>query len=122
MRQRLQLAAACLHRPEVMILDEPTSGVDPAARDMFWRLLGELSRRDGLLVGTAPNPVLVQAVVRVIPGNETAKRGDPLGEVVPHEMEIVGHGKVRIARQESVFARCEGESGIDCERGCWESP
>jgi ribosome-dependent ATPase len=50
MRQRLQLAAACLHRPEIMILDEPTSGVDPAARDMFWRLLRELSRRDGVTI------------------------------------------------------------------------
>ena len=45
-RQRLQLAAACLHRPEVLILDEPTSGVDPAARDMFWQYLLTLSRRD----------------------------------------------------------------------------
>jgi ribosome-dependent ATPase len=50
MRQRLQLAAACLHRPEVLILDEPTSGVDPAARNMFWRLLHELSRRDGVTI------------------------------------------------------------------------
>ena len=49
-RQRLQLAAACLHRPEVLILDEPTSGVDPAARDMFWTLLGELSRREGVTI------------------------------------------------------------------------
>ena len=49
-RQRLQLAAACLHRPEVLILDEPTSGVDPAARDRFWRLLGDLSRRDGVTI------------------------------------------------------------------------
>lgn len=49
-RQRLQLAAACLHRPEVLILDEPTSGVDPAARDMFWRMLGDLSRRDGVTI------------------------------------------------------------------------
>jgi ribosome-dependent ATPase len=46
----LQLAVACLHRPEVLILDEPTSGVDPAARDMFWRLLAELSRRDGATI------------------------------------------------------------------------
>jgi ribosome-dependent ATPase len=37
MRQRLQLAAACLPQPEILILDEPTSGVDPAARDRFWR-------------------------------------------------------------------------------------
>ena len=43
-RQRLQLAAACLHAPEVLILDEPTSGVDPAARDMFWRHLIRLAR------------------------------------------------------------------------------
>jgi ribosome-dependent ATPase len=49
-RQRLQLAAACLHRPEILILDEPTSGVDPAARDMFWRLLANLSRRDGVTI------------------------------------------------------------------------
>jgi ribosome-dependent ATPase len=49
-RQRLQLAATCLHRPEVLILDEPTSGVDPAARDAFWRHLGELSRRDGVTI------------------------------------------------------------------------
>lgn len=50
MRQRLQLAAACLHQPEVLILDEPTSGVDPAARDRFWRLLVEMSRREGVTV------------------------------------------------------------------------
>jgi ribosome-dependent ATPase len=50
MRQRLQLAAACLHQPEALILDEPTSGVDPAARDRFWRLLVEMSRRDGVTI------------------------------------------------------------------------
>ncbi len=49
-RQRLQLAAACLHQPEVLILDEPTSGVDPAARNRFWRLLVEMSRRDGVTI------------------------------------------------------------------------
>lgn len=50
MRQRLQLAAACLHKPEVLILDEPTSGVDPAARDMFWRHLLKLSRQDKITI------------------------------------------------------------------------
>lgn len=49
-RQRLQLAAAVLHEPEVLILDEPTSGVDPAARDLFWRYLIDLSRNKGVTI------------------------------------------------------------------------
>ncbi|MDO8695975.1 MAG: ribosome-associated ATPase/putative transporter RbbA [Pseudomonas sp.] len=49
-RQRLSLAVAVLHQPEVLILDEPTSGVDPAARDDFWRLLIELSREQGVTI------------------------------------------------------------------------
>lgn len=49
-RQRLSLAVAMVHKPELLILDEPTSGVDPVARDAFWRLLIELSRRDGVTV------------------------------------------------------------------------
>lgn len=49
-RQRLQLAAACLHKPEVLILDEPTSGVDPAARDSFWEYLIRLSREEKITI------------------------------------------------------------------------
>ncbi|PLX74344.1 MAG: multidrug ABC transporter ATP-binding protein [Azoarcus sp.] len=49
-RQRLQLAVAVLHRPEVLILDEPTSGVDPVARDRFWQLIIDLSRKDGVTI------------------------------------------------------------------------
>lgn len=50
MRQRLQLAVAVQHRPEVLILDEPTSGVDPVARDEFWEYLIDLSRNEGVTI------------------------------------------------------------------------
>jgi ribosome-dependent ATPase len=49
-RQRLSLAVAVLHEPEVLILDEPTSGVDPVARDGFWELLIRLSRENGVTI------------------------------------------------------------------------
>jgi ribosome-dependent ATPase len=49
-KQRLQLAVAVLHEPDILILDEPTSGVDPIARDAFWRTLIDLSRNDGVTI------------------------------------------------------------------------
>ncbi len=49
-RQRMSLAAAVVHRPQILILDEPTSGVDPVARDGFWELIIELSRHDKVTI------------------------------------------------------------------------
>ncbi|WP_245472260.1 ribosome-associated ATPase/putative transporter RbbA [Rhizobium jaguaris] len=49
-RQRLSLAVAMIHAPKILILDEPTSGVDPIARDGFWQILSDLSRNDDVTI------------------------------------------------------------------------
>jgi ribosome-dependent ATPase len=49
-RQRLSLAVAMIHSPDILILDEPTSGVDPVARDGFWQILSDLSRNDNVTI------------------------------------------------------------------------
>lgn len=49
-RQRLSLAVAMIHAPEILILDEPTSGVDPIARDAFWQMMIDLARKDAVTI------------------------------------------------------------------------
>ena len=50
LRQRLALGCALVHEPRVLFLDEPTSGVDPIGRRMFWDILFHLSRREGVAI------------------------------------------------------------------------
>jgi ABC-2 type transport system ATP-binding protein len=50
LRQRLALGCALVHRPQVLFLDEPTSGVDPIGRRVFWDILFHLSRNEGVAI------------------------------------------------------------------------
>lgn len=50
MQRRLEVARALMHRPQVLFLDEPTTGLDPQSRAQVWQKLGELGRQDGVTV------------------------------------------------------------------------
>ncbi|MDR3691867.1 MAG: ABC transporter ATP-binding protein [Fimbriimonas sp.] len=52
LRQRLALGASILHSPEILILDEPTSGVDPLSRRRLWNLINELANRGRTILVT----------------------------------------------------------------------
>lgn len=49
-RRRIDIARALLHRPEILILDEPTTGLDPQTRSMLWRVIGDLRRNEKMTV------------------------------------------------------------------------
>jgi ABC-2 type transport system ATP-binding protein len=50
MRRRLDLAASLIARPELLFLDEPTTGLDPRSRDQLWSTVAGLARQDGVTV------------------------------------------------------------------------
>ena len=49
-RRRIDIARALLHRPRILILDEPTTGLDPQTRTTLWRVIGDLRKNEGMTV------------------------------------------------------------------------
>lgn len=49
-RRRIDVARALLHKPEILILDEPTTGLDPKTRSLLWQVIDDLRRRENLTV------------------------------------------------------------------------
>ncbi|MDY2628862.1 MAG: ABC transporter ATP-binding protein [Lachnospiraceae bacterium] len=49
-RRRIDIARALLHKPEILILDEPTTGLDPQTRNILWKVIGDLRKNDHMTV------------------------------------------------------------------------
>ena len=96
MRQKLGLATALVHHPRLLLLDEPTGGVDPVTRQDFWQLLIRLVREEnvGVLVST---PYMDEAIrctyVGMMIGGELVLEGAPdqlLKEMSGQVLELQG--------------------------------
>ncbi|HEV2281360.1 MAG TPA: ATP-binding cassette domain-containing protein [bacterium] len=90
-RQRLALAAAIVHEPRVLFLDEPTAGVDPLARSQFWELIGALSHGQGVTVLVSTHYM------------DEAEHCDRL--LFMHDGHIVSIGRADELRRRAVAAR-----------------
>ena len=54
MKQKLALSCALIHKPDILFLDEPTTGVDPVSRKEFWEMLRRLKEQGITILASAP--------------------------------------------------------------------
>lgn len=66
MKQKLALCCALVHRPRVLLLDEPTTGVDPVSRKEFWDILSQLKEQDIAILASTPYLDEVKRCERVV--------------------------------------------------------
>ena len=98
-KQRLALAAALMHEPEIIFLDEPTSGVDPLARREFWHRINALSESDVTVLVTTHFMEEADYCDRLV----ILFEGEIMAEGTPEEMKerYRGHGKKKASMEEA---------------------
>lgn len=80
-RRRIDIARALIHNPKILILDEPTTGLDPQTRSILWRVVGELRKKDGMTVFLTTHYMEEAAdadYVVILDGGMIAAEGTPL--------------------------------------------
>lgn len=80
-RRRIDIARALLHNPKILILDEPTTGLDPQTRSMLWRVIEELRKKDGMTVFLTTHYMEEASdadYVVILDGGKIAAEGTPL--------------------------------------------
>lgn len=80
-RRRIDIARALLHKPEILILDEPTTGLDPHTRKLIWNVIHELRKKENMTVFLTTHYMEETAdadYVVIIDGGKIAAEGSPL--------------------------------------------
>lgn len=120
MQRRLDLAAALVHRPKVVFLDEPTTGLDPISRDAIWRYVAELNQREGVTFflttqyleeadRLAGEVAIMDAGRIVAQGSPAALKASIGTDVVT--LQVAGDGD-EIARARAAARRLEGADEV----------
>jgi len=121
MKRRLTLARALVNDPELLILDEPTTGLDPQARQLIWQRLRELKHAGHTLIMTTHYMEEAQRLcdrLAIMDHGRVIVQGSPQelidAHIEPHVIEVVGNDvercKAQLAKDESTRFESLGES------------
>jgi len=103
MKQKLALSCALIHEPMLLVLDEPTTGVDPLSRRQFWEILKHLRESGDTILVSTPYMDEVALADRAI----FIYRGKKLAEGTPRELVKMFQGRAYSINCEPTFARME---------------
>jgi len=109
MKQKLALSCALIHEPQVLVLDEPTTGVDPLSRRQFWANLKTLRERGSAIIVSTPYMDEVAMVDRAI----FIHNGHKLSEGTPDELVRQYDGQVYLASVEPTATRMNAIESIE---------
>ena len=115
MKQKLALSCALVHDPRVLILDEPTTGVDPLSRRQFWEILFSLKKTGSAILVSTPYMDEVSLADRTV----LVHRGKKLAEGTPADIADRFHGTVfrlRSAPTADLMTRARGIEGVVARR------
>ncbi len=114
MKQKLALCCALIHSPRLLLLDEPTTGVDPVSRKEFWQMLGELREKSGLtIVASTPYLDEIRRCDRIAFLQEGEVKGTGRPDDILHRFrEVFCPDGISHAAQHAV---CQEENAIEVE-------
>ncbi|MEU4875396.1 ATP-binding cassette domain-containing protein [Streptomyces sp. NPDC021608] len=125
MRRRLDVALGLVHRPEVLFLDEPTTGLDPQVRAAMWDEIGRLAAEDGLTIlltthyleeadRLAGRIAIVDRGRVVVTGTPDALKGELRGDAVHLELRTAPGDSGRVLL-EGALSALAGVSEVRCD-------
>ncbi len=118
-RRRVDIARALLHRPQILILDEPTTGLDPQTRQLLWRVVQDLREREGMTVFLTTHYMEEAAdadYVVILDGGKIAAEGTPLELKNRYSGDFItfyGLSEAQIAALGKPFERIRGAVRVE---------